>query len=61
MLRARSDKGETAVNTAYAAKARGGIMTLKDLADYQVIIREPVNISERLLGLRQAQAAQGLT
>lgn len=39
--------GETAVNTAYAAKARGGILTTHDLANYSVVIREPVNITYR--------------
>lgn len=37
--------GKIANNTVAAATARGGIITLKDLADYSTIIREPVNIS----------------
>lgn len=40
-------KGETAVNTAAAAHARGGILTVADLANYSAIVREPVNITYR--------------
>ncbi|KAL8287474.1 hypothetical protein RQP46_003332 [Phenoliferia psychrophenolica] len=40
-------KGETAINTASASYARGGILTTKDLANYTAIIREPVNITYR--------------
>lgn len=39
--------GETAINTAAAAYARGGILTTKDLANYTSIVREPVNITYR--------------
>ncbi|KAM0745866.1 gamma-glutamyltranspeptidase [Meredithblackwellia eburnea MCA 4105] len=38
---------ETAINTAAAAYARGGILTTKDLANYTAIVREPVNITYR--------------
>ena len=40
-------EGEMAVNTAYAARARGGILTTADLANYSVEIRPTVNISYR--------------
>ncbi|KAK4699938.1 hypothetical protein P7C70_g6314, partial [Phenoliferia sp. Uapishka_3] len=40
-------EGETAINTAAAIYARGGIMTTKDIANYTAMIREPVNITYR--------------
>lgn len=40
-------KGEMAVNTAEAAFARGGILTVKDLANYTAIIRKPAQITYR--------------
>jgi gamma-glutamyltranspeptidase/glutathione hydrolase len=39
--------GKIATNIAEAARARGGIMTTHDLANYTTIIREPVNITYR--------------
>ncbi|KAJ7088865.1 gamma-glutamyltranspeptidase [Mycena belliarum] len=39
--------GRIATNTAEAAYARGGILTVHDLANYSAVIREPVNITYR--------------
>jgi gamma-glutamyltranspeptidase/glutathione hydrolase len=39
--------GRIAVNTAEAALARGGILTTKDLAGYEAILRTPANITYR--------------
>ncbi|ORY39482.1 gamma-glutamyltranspeptidase [Leucosporidium creatinivorum] len=40
-------KGEAAVTAAAALYARGGIMTTKDLASYEAVVRETVNITYR--------------
>ncbi|KAF8576568.1 gamma-glutamyltranspeptidase [Ramaria rubella] len=39
--------GELANNTVQAIKARGGVMTTEDLANYTIIMRQPANITYR--------------